>query len=104
MDFLADSYIDLMDHSIGDAKEGMAGELYASLLEGAEVLAVESWAERLFRHPFSQAEMDFVSWSPPWLFERWDLSGGALPEGLPQQGVDTVEGGIRTTAVDAIAS
>ncbi len=41
MDFLADSYIDLMDHSIVDAKEGMAGELYASLLEGAEVLAVE---------------------------------------------------------------
>lgn len=69
----------------------------------AEVLPVESWADRLFRHPFSQPEMDFVSWSPPWLFERWDLTGDAVPEGLPQQGGDTVEGGIRTVAVDAIA-
>ncbi len=68
-----------------------------------EVLPVESWAGRLFRHPFSQPEMDFVSWSPPWLFERWDLSGDAVPDGLPQQGGDTAEGGIRKVAVDAVA-
>ncbi len=68
-----------------------------------EVLPVESWAGRLFRHPFSQPEMVFVSWSPPWLFERWDLSGDAVPDGLPQQGGDTAEGGIRKVAVDAVA-
>ncbi|HAN31674.1 MAG TPA: hypothetical protein DCQ06_08770 [Myxococcales bacterium] len=47
-----------------------------------EILPVESWRERLFRHPLSMPEMDFVSWSPPWLFERWDLS--AQP-GLPKE-------------------
>ena len=47
----------------------------------ATVLPVESWAKRLFRHPLSSPELDFVSWAPPWLFERWDLSHAALPEG-----------------------
>lgn len=69
----------------------------------AEVLPVQSWARRLFRHPFSMPEMDFVSWSPPWLFERWDLSGSELPAALPQQGVETAEGGIRTVSVDRVA-
>lgn len=47
----------------------------------ATVLPVESWAHRLFRPPLASAEMDFVSWMPPWLFERWDLSEAALPDG-----------------------
>jgi hypothetical protein len=40
-----------------------------------EVLPEEPWAGRWFRHAFSAPELDFVSWSPPWLVERWDLSG-----------------------------
>lgn len=47
----------------------------------AAVLPVESWARRLFRHPLSAPELDFVSWAPPWLFERWDLANSELPPG-----------------------
>lgn len=47
----------------------------------AQVLPVESLARRLFRPPLAGADMDFVSWMPPWLFERWDLAQAALPEG-----------------------
>lgn len=39
-----------------------------------QVLPEEPWAGRWFRHAFSAPELDFVSWSPPWLVERWDLS------------------------------
>ncbi len=42
-----------------------------------QVLPEESWRERWFRHPLSAPELDFVSWSPPWLAERWDLSAAA---------------------------
>lgn len=42
-----------------------------------QVLPEESWHDRWFRHPLSAPELDFVSWSPPWLAERWDLSGAA---------------------------
>jgi molybdenum cofactor biosynthesis enzyme MoaA len=69
----------------------------------AEVLSVESWATRLFRHPFSMPEMDFVSWSPPWLFERWDLSKGATPENAVAQTQDTSGSGIRTSSVASVA-
>jgi hypothetical protein len=37
----------------------------------------QSWARRLIRHPLCAASMDFVSWFPPWLFER--------PDGAPQR-------------------
>ncbi len=70
----------------------------------AEVLPVESWSGRLFRHPLSMPEMDFVSWSPPWLFERWDLSEGVLPEGVMVQPQDTSRGGIRTQRVADVAT
>ncbi len=66
----------------------------------AEVLPVESWAQRLMRHPMSMPEMDFVSWSPPWLFERWDLSDGrAAPQGVMIQAQEESASGLRTTAV-----
>lgn len=56
----------------------------------AAVLPVQSWARRLFRHALSSPELDFVSWAPPWLFERWDLSQAALPEGtVPRPYADT---------------
>jgi hypothetical protein len=71
----------------------------------ADVLPRESWARRLFRHPLSAPELDFVSWSPPWLFERWDLSQGQpLPAGaLPSfsDGADVRGfGALRQGAVD----
>ncbi len=40
----------------------------------AEVLPVTPWTHRLFRHPLARAELDFVTWSPPWLFEREGLA------------------------------
>lgn len=43
-------------------------------------LEQESWAERLFRHPGSMPEMDFVSWMPPWIFERFADVGAAPVE------------------------
>lgn len=66
----------------------------------AEVLPVEPWTRRLFRHPLSMPEMDFVSWSPPWLFERWDLTRQPLPEGaLPKRPLREAGLGVRTQAV-----
>ncbi|MBM4344416.1 MAG: radical SAM protein [Deltaproteobacteria bacterium] len=57
--------------------------------EFAKVLPVESWARRLFRPPLASADMDFVSWMPPWLFERWDLAHAALPaEAVPRSYAD----------------
>ncbi|MCB9738360.1 MAG: radical SAM protein [Deltaproteobacteria bacterium] len=44
-----------------------------------EALPPESWADRLFRHPGSMPEMDFLSWSPPWIFERFAEHGPAYP-------------------------
>lgn len=42
-----------------------------------QVLPEEAWHGRWFRHALSAPELDFVSWSPPWLAERWDMSGSA---------------------------
>lgn len=66
----------------------------------AEVLPKESWAKRLLRHPMSMPEMDFVSWSPPWLFERWDLSDGkSAPAGAMTQRQQESASGLLTTGV-----
>lgn len=65
----------------------------------AEVLPVASWARRLFRHPLSSPELDFVSWSPPWLFERWDLSTQPLPEGAATPVAHEAAAGVRTVSV-----
>ncbi|GEM_PF-498193 len=69
----------------------------------AEILPTQSWEKRLFRHPFSMPEMDFVSWSPPWLFERWDLSGEEVSPHVRADD-DTGEGpqtGVRVQSVAA---
>ncbi|MCO4763815.1 MAG: radical SAM protein [Myxococcales bacterium] len=69
----------------------------------AEVLPVESWARRLMRHPMSMPEMDFVSWSPPWLFERWDLSGGQQAPQAAKELASNSDSGLRTQPVAEIA-
>ncbi len=70
--------------TMGDARgvdvQRAAATLWAEQLF-AEVLPHEPLQLRLFRHDFSAPELDFVSWSPPWLFERWDLSRQELPIG-----------------------
>ena len=65
----------------------------------AEVLPVESWARRLFRHALAAAELDFVSWMPPWLFERWDLSQQALPAGAVTRAGQRGQVALRQTSV-----
>jgi MoaA/NifB/PqqE/SkfB family radical SAM enzyme len=67
-----------------DALRGQAIQLAEALF--AQVLPSEPLDERLFRHAFSNAELDFVSWSPPWLFERWDLRSQTMP--IAAQGLD----------------
>ncbi|MSP90525.1 MAG: radical SAM protein [Myxococcales bacterium] len=67
-----------------------------------ESLPVEDWSQRLFRHPLAAADMDFVSWMPPWLFERWDLSKQELPAGVvaePAPGDANDGGGVRRRSV-----
>lgn len=46
----------------------------------AEALPVEDWGPRIFRHPLSMPEMDFVSWTPPWIFERFGVDVAAPAE------------------------
>ena len=82
----------------------------------ADDLPVEDWSQRLFRHPLAAAEMDFVSWMPPWLFERWDLSQQALPAGVaaePAPGdaaagqpnaAGTGDGGVRRRSVATLGA
>ena len=85
--------------------QARAKEMATVEAQFGEVLAVESWAGRLFRHPLSMPELDFVSWSPPWLFERWDLSGElSLPVGVVVQSQNTSGAGIRTASVAAVAT
>lgn len=69
----------------------------------AEILPLQPWSDRLFRHPFSMPELDFVSWSPPWLFERWDMRESAAPTGAVEISQDTSGAGIRTGSVASIA-
>lgn len=71
-----------------------ARELAALESQFADAMPVISLERRLFRHPFSQPELDFVSWSPPWLFERWDMRDGALPEGVQAHQQPAAEAGI----------
>ena len=68
----------------------------------SRVLPVESWARRLFRHPLSNPELDFVSWSPPWLFERWDLRD--QPQAAATLMPQTSSGGVRTKSVKILAA
>ncbi len=70
----------------------------------AETLRQESWARRLFRHALAQPELDFVSWSPPWLFERWDLTTTALPEGVaPRRPQPHIATGLRQLSVAKVS-
>jgi MoaA/NifB/PqqE/SkfB family radical SAM enzyme len=94
--------------TLGDKRGLDAARAAAMALAEAQfgaVLAVESWAARLFRHPLCSPEMDFVSWFPPWLFERWDLSRQAVAE--PGRKAGTAAGvpaaGVRRAAVATLA-
>lgn len=44
-----------------------------------EALPTQDWAPRLFVHPGSQPEMDFLSWTPPWIFERFAADDRSAP-------------------------
>ena len=68
----------------------------------AEVLPVQPWQGRLFRHDFSMPEMDFVSWSPPWLFERWDLSTSKAPAAAVEKAQKASSDGLRTASVASV--
>jgi hypothetical protein len=58
----------------------------------------------------SAPEMDFVSWSPPWLFERWDLSSGEIPAFLQElrdaqpDAADEGRVGLRTESVATLSA
>ncbi|MEY3013560.1 MAG: hypothetical protein RIT45_2295 [Pseudomonadota bacterium] len=45
----------------------------------AEALPAEDWSRRLFRHPAAMPEMDFLTWMPPWIFERFGAGGAPAP-------------------------
>jgi hypothetical protein len=95
--------------TLGDKRGLDAARAAAMALAEAqfsEVLAVESWTARLFRHPLCSPEMDFVSWFPPWLFERWDLSQQAVadPQRAGQAATTAAShGGVRRAAVATLA-
>jgi len=80
-----------------------AREMARAEADFAQVLATESWARRLFRHPLSRPDVDFVSWSPPWLFERWDLSKQALPAGTATPVRHKTAVGLRDVSVARLA-
>ncbi len=61
----------------------------------AAELPVEDWSARIFRHPGSMPDMDFVSWSPPWIFERFPEVGAEGPIDPSRDGAT----GLRTSAI-----
>jgi molybdenum cofactor biosynthesis enzyme MoaA len=70
----------------------------------ATVLPQESWARTLFRHALAMPELDFVSWAPPWLFERWDLTTRALPEGSTPRRQPGTRTGLRQLSVAKVST
>lgn len=65
--------------TLGDLR-GLSSSHSEAVRLAEEVLATtlpqEDWSRRLVRHPGSMPDMDFVTWSPPWIFERFP-DGGA---------------------------
>lgn len=100
--------------TLGEQRRGLdparAAEMARAEAHFAEVMDVEDWSDALFRHPMSAPEMDFVSWSPPWLFERWDLSSGEIPAFLQElrdaqpDAADEGRVGLRTESVATLSA
>lgn len=94
--------------TLEDAR-GLHGERATAMAvfeaQAAEVLPVVSWARQLVRHPLCSATMDFVSWFPPWLFERPGMApvrAHAQPGDAPLPGPEAEQGAQRSASVASL--